>query len=103
MHSPSAHHGPLAAAREFQEALGRLLKPVQDSSLPDRRPEQPSNQEDDDESNEDEIAEDAPVKWKSQADARRRAEAMVRSLERRAIDPQRVVRHAARLGNRPPG
>ena len=32
-------------------------------------------------------SDDRPVQWKSQADARRRAEAMVRSLERRAIDP----------------
>jgi len=80
--------GLLAAAREFQDALGRLLKPVQDlrACLIDVL-EQPTGHENDADKDDEETAEDAPVKWKSQADARRRAEAMVRSLERRAIDP----------------
>ncbi|MGB1147600.1 MAG: ATP-dependent DNA helicase, partial [Alphaproteobacteria bacterium] len=77
--------GLLAAAREFGEALGGLLKPVQDlrACLIDVL-EQPTEKDDEALSEEDE---DRPVQWKSQADARRRAEAMIRSLERRAIDP----------------
>ena len=102
--------GLLAAAREFGEALGGLLKPVQDlrACLIDVL-EQPTEQaaEQSDASPDGQTADgagngasgtpgsssggdasdDRPVQWKSQADARRRAEAMVRSLERRAIDP----------------